>query len=226
MGSKSVRTQYRYHELLADQKTLDAFGFSMSTLSSTSPNFQHSMAYQPPSADIPSPPIPSELSITPSTVKAEEPATPLRANDTSTWKATPGRIHEESLTPPPLSFSDPDHSSQMVRVREESMTPPRIFFDDKRSSPIPIREESIIPSLLFDYPVGSTQKRPRSTSDGEGSEDELDEDVGDNEEEPWEAEASEMLTAQVEIRGWKELRDQIKKDLKTKHATLPLSHLW
>jgi hypothetical protein len=104
------------------------------------------------------------------------------------------------------------------------MTPPRIFFDDERPPPTPIREESVIPPLLFDYPAGSTQKRPR-TGDGDGSEDELNEDVGDNEEEPWEAEASETLTAQVEICGWKELRDQIKKDLKTKHATLPLSQI-
>jgi hypothetical protein len=72
--------------------------------------------------------------------------------------------------------------------------------------------------------VGSTQKWP-CTGDGNGSEDELNEDVGDNEEEPWEAEASERLTAQVEIHGWKELHDQIKKDLKTKHATLLLSQI-
>ena len=48
--------------------------------------------------------------------------------------------------------------------------------------------------------------------------------VGD-EEELWEAEVHETLTTQVEIRGWKELHDQIKKDLKTKHLTLPLSQI-
>ena len=53
----------------------------------------------------------------------------------------------------------------------------------------------------------------------------MNEDVGDNEEEPWEAEVSETLTAQVEIHSWKELRDQIKKDLKTKHAMLLLSQI-
>lgn len=48
--------------------------------------------------------------------------------------------------------------------------------------------------------------------------------VGD-EEEPWEAEVHETLTTQVKICGWKELHDQIKKDLKTMHTTLPLSRI-
>ena len=59
-----------------------------------------------------------------------------------------------------------------------------------------------MPPLLFNYPAGSTQKWPHTgTGDGKGSENELDEDVRDNEAEPWEAEVSETLTAQVEIYG-------------------------
>ena len=101
------------------------------------------MAHQPPSTDISlqsSSPMPSELSITSSAVKAEELVTPSRSNDTSssTWKATPDHICKELLTLPPLSFDDPDHPSLIVWVREESMTPSQIFFDDKRSSPVSI----------------------------------------------------------------------------------------
>ena len=50
-------------------------------------------------------------------------------------------------------------------------------------------------------------------------------DMGDEEEEPWEYEVGETLTAQVEIHSWKELQDQIKKDLKIKHTRLLLSQI-
>lgn len=50
-------------------------------------------------------------------------------------------------------------------------------------------------------------------------------DMGDEEEEPWEYEVGETLTAQVEIRSWKELQDQIEKDLEIKHTRLLLSQI-
>ena len=207
-----MHTQRRYRELLADQTALEEFGFTSSATSHP----------QPEEVPIPIPVRP--VTPTPALpIKVEEYTTPLSSD---IWQATPGRIREEPLTPPPLRFRSSSPPSPIVCVRQETMTLPRLFFDGDQPSPVHIREESVTPSrlrVLLDVPSENAQKRPCSTDDDEGSGEDMDM-VGD-EEEPWEAEMHETLTTQVEIRGWKELRDQIKKDLKTMHTTLPLSRI-
>lgn len=112
-----------------------------------------------------------------------------------------------------------------MHICEESMTPPRLFFDDELSSPpnsVHVHVESLTPPpLLFDSSRG--QKRAH--------EDEVDTDVEGEEEptiddaHPWEHEICKTLNPQVEIHGWKELHNQIKKDLKKEHSMLPLSQI-
>jgi hypothetical protein len=59
----------------------------------------------------------------------------------------------------------------------------------------------------------------------DNDETEEDQEDEDDKAEPWEEEIHETLQPQVEIRGWNLLCDQIKKDLKAQHLTLPLSQI-
>ncbi|KAJ3507789.1 hypothetical protein NMY22_g16822 [Coprinellus aureogranulatus] len=86
------------------------------------------------------------------------------------------------------------------RIRQESLTPPPLDFDSSDSSDAP--DEA--PGAL--QPAGGE-------GDGEASTDEM---------EPWEDELQEALTANIEVRGWDILRDEIKKTLTKKHRKLTL----
>jgi hypothetical protein len=48
-----------------------------------------------------------------------------------------------------------------------------------------------------------------------------------NDDEPWEEDVHETMAgiSLEEIHGWDKLRDQIKKDLKKNHTSLPLLHI-
>ena len=97
----------------------------------------------------------------------------------------PAIIHQETTTPPPLTFNN---EPQWLRRRKQ---------------------------LQADEESGQSKGDPEGDS-GVGYEED---------EEPWEEELQERTQAKGEIRGWKALRDQLKKDLEAKYKTrtLPLS---
>lgn len=114
------------------------------------------------------------------------------------------QIHIESATPPRLFFDDemrqPQCSPDCVRIHQESMTPQRLLFDDEISC------------------LGKRKAGPEKEMAGPGSA--VDED------EEWEAELDECLAPNLtEIRDWKTLHEQIKKDLARKYKLLPLSQV-
>jgi hypothetical protein len=116
MGSKSTRTQRHYRELLADQTALEEFGFTSSATPHPQPEQEIPITI-PVRPVTPTPALP---------IKVEEYTTPLSSNN---WQATPGRIREEPLTPPPFRFGSSSPPTPIVCVRQETMTPPRLFFD-------------------------------------------------------------------------------------------------
>jgi hypothetical protein len=131
-------------------------------------------------------------------------------------------IRKESITPPALTFDD-------VQIREELMSPPPLFFDDPE---VPIHQESIPPHSSEMATVPSKRRREDDEAESEGRrvsprpsmpcvETEM------NDDEPWEEDVHETMAgiSLEEIRGWDKLRDQIKKDLKKNHTSLPLSHI-
>jgi hypothetical protein len=136
-------------------------------------------------------------------------------------------IQEESITPLPLVFDD-------VHIREESMSPPPLSFNNPE---VPICEESVPPTLLeFDSDqmaiVPSKRRHEDDKTELEGCRvsprpSTPSAETETNDEEPWEEDVHEMMAgiSPKEIRGWDKLRDQIKKDLKKKHTSLPLSHI-
>ena len=199
VGSKSECTVYRYRKLLTGQSKLGSFGFEVEETKWK--------------------PVMREKSETPDAMNVEMGHSTSHTDPTSIPLRVP-QIREETATPPPLTFDDnpPQPAVPMVPIHVESVTPAPLSFDSDSDGPV------VVPS-----------KRPLDDHNGEAGEacqspglsfppngpTELDDS------EPWEEVVHETMTGSslADIRGWEPLRDQIKKDLKKRHSSLPLSHI-
>jgi hypothetical protein len=234
LASKSDRTKRRYRALLRDQVALDRFGFTVNK------GAVRSAENRSDDQDLSS--IREEINLSPQLSPIQihkRSATPpvCRHNESGDHApnpfpiSTPVPVREESITPPPLSFDDigiQPWLSTPVRIREESLTPAPLLFNDPNPPQVstPIREESLTPPLLsFDSPRSKKRSHDQVEDNTGGDPKDLSAEDEADEEDAWEDEFRETVKAQVEIRDWKLLRNQIKADLKKQHSNLPLSQI-
>ncbi|KIK02078.1 hypothetical protein K443DRAFT_539523 [Laccaria amethystina LaAM-08-1] len=197
VASKSQRTQRRYRKSIATQQSLDSFGFSCTPRPA---RFQSEAK------------VGSDIEML--DVKREN---------------SPEIFNIASFPPPdiPIRQETPEAYALEfdVPIREESTTPPPLFFDDeqlgltvleKTPAIVQIREESITPP-----PITACKR----SADEAGLEDGGDVGSEKDVEEMLEDEIEDVMQPRSEIRSWGDLREQIKTDLKKKHAHLPLSQI-
>ena len=111
---------------------------------------------------------------------------------------------------PPLSFDNPK-----VPINKESVPPTPLEFDSDQTATVPSkRRHEDDKTELEGHQVSPRPSTPSAETER-------------NDEEPWEEDVHETMAgiSPKEVRGWDKLRDQIKKDLKKKHTSLPLSHI-
>jgi len=156
-------------------------------------------------------------------------------DDVAIHQETPGTlhpsfspaIHSESLMPPPLLFDndcdmdEPPSSPETVHVHVESVTPPPLSFDKDQEAATSHKQNRATCEDVEDCEDNraadnQTAGQPVAASEQVGG------GCGE-EEDGWEDEIHENLSPKADIRGWEELRTQIKDDLKKK--LLPLSQI-